>query len=768
MSQGGHRALLRLAMDPGIEIERSRLGPDPLRGVVQPDSDAEDKSLGLQVVQRSFADRLILETAIQHRNSVNPDHDVILLTSDQGLARMALAEGLQPMFCDANAVNDVFGSTRTGVVFAPFLREGTRLSHISLADILWESATSFGSARLISQQSKDTFTVSALQSTVPWQLHHSIEDLLWTETHTPPHPSVTSTTPLSEPSPPLDPTTVAVEPLHKTPGSSAGSIAPAKKASATQIGRPVKSRKRQGSYSFKLASMVDLIQILEHRDLSDDEAMSTIKVKSKSTYGEYYNFLAAGTFARRVQKTLSRAPALTTLLDSMRSLDYVAIAKALKQVPSFYTFVHRLHHREGLNQAAAGLRKDAFRTYAALAELACVGVSIRGQGVYGTPSNPTPAQFVEPAISAFDAVRQGERFALSGAWLEYLVANDGIHPVHVRQRLAEAHQAGYLQRYFEGSTPETRFQTRSIACLHVAASTIGVRMANLYFGDFSLSGQGFSQHSTFIWSGHMSLVDRMNKPPPSGGASSLYGMYGIGTNPFPAAGRPSGHPRLENSLDDEVESRFREFETPTRPSQVVLVEGTQGVGKTNLLNYYEDQFRRYYDQDESFYIIRYYPDPEPSFDAIVRRIFQSLDQQHFEKLAEALARAPDSERDAAKEVARSLDVRIVLNGLERLARWGGDLDEGARLALEWFGGLRVLKRHREVLGVNYRLDHRRGPYTGPPGRNICERTTWPTKRNASSPRRTREAGLLHEQDPGFCDSSPPYAPLSMHSLGACF
>ena len=202
----------------------------------------------------------------------------------------------------------------------------------------------------------------------------------------------------------------------------------------------------------------------------------------------------------------------------------------------------------------------------------------------------------------------------------------------------------------------------------------------------------------------MSLLDRMNTPPPSGGASSLYSKYGIGSNPFPAAGRPSGHPRLENGLDDEVESRFREFETPARPSQIILVEGTQGVGKTNLLNYYEDQFRRYYDQDEAFYIIRYYPDPEPSFDAIVRRIFQSLDQGHFEKLAEALARAPDSERDAAKEVARSLDVRIVLNGLERLARSGEDIDEGARLALEWFGGLRVLKRHREVLGVNYRLD----------------------------------------------------------------
>ena len=489
MSQGAHRALLRLAMDPRTEIERSRLGPDPLRGVVQPDSDAEDKSLGLQVVQRSFADRLILETAIQHRNSVSPDHDVTLLTSDQGLARMALAEGIQPMFCDANAVTEIFGSTRTGVVFAPFLKDGTRLSHCSLADILWESATSFGSARLLSEQSKATFTVSALQSKAPWQLHHSIEDLLWTATNTPPHAGVVGPTPLSEQTPPPTPRTPTAEPSDKPSGASPGSIVPAQSRPVTQTRTQSKPRRRQGSYSFKVSSMTDLIQILEQQDLSDDQAMSSIKVKSKSTYGEYYNFLVAGGLAQRVQRTLSGTPALSILLDSMRSFDYLAIGKALEQVPSFYIFIQSLRQGEGLDQAASGLRKDAFRTYAALAELACVGVRIQGQAVYGTPNNPIPAQFVPPAISAFDAVRRGERFALAGAWLEHLAANDGIHPVHVRQRLAEAHQGGYLHRFFEGSTPETRFQTRSICCLHAEAGAIGVRIANLYFGDFLYPGR---------------------------------------------------------------------------------------------------------------------------------------------------------------------------------------------------------------------------------------------------------------------------------------
>jgi len=184
-----------------------------------------------------------------------------------------------------------------------------------------------------------------------------------------------------------------------------------------------------------------------------------------------------------------------------------------------------------------------------------------------------------------------------------------------------------------------------------------------------------------------------------------YEKYGVTDNPFPAAGQPSGHPRLEDNIDDEIEKRVRQFESGDRPSQVVVVEGTQGVGKTNLLNYYEREFRDFYAEDESYYIIRYYPDPEPSFDSVVRRVFQGLDHGHFEKIGATLAQAGPTARDAAKEAARGHDVRIVLNSLESAGRGNGNgLEECARLALEWFGGLRILKRHREILGVDYRLD----------------------------------------------------------------
>ena len=202
----------------------------------------------------------------------------------------------------------------------------------------------------------------------------------------------------------------------------------------------------------------------------------------------------------------------------------------------------------------------------------------------------------------------------------------------------------------------------------------------------------------------MSLRARMGRIDEGAKRRQRFERYGIIDNPFPAAGQPSGHPRMEDAVDDRIEDRVRQFETDARPSQVLVVEGIQGVGKTNLLNYYEQQFREYYGEDETFYIIRYYPDPEPSFDSVLRKIFQSLDQSHFEKMSDALATSDGDARNEAKDVAKNHEVRIVLNSLERV---GGDdekREECARLALEWFVGLRVLKRHREVLGVSFRLD----------------------------------------------------------------
>ena len=183
-----------------------------------------------------------------------------------------------------------------------------------------------------------------------------------------------------------------------------------------------------------------------------------------------------------------------------------------------------------------------------------------------------------------------------------------------------------------------------------------------------------------------------------------YEKYGVVDNPFPAAGQPTGHPRREDSVDDRIAHHVRQFETTRHPSQVLTVEGTQGVGKTNLLNYYEEQFRDYYEADKGFYIIRYYPDLEPTFDSVLRKVFQNLDEKHFADIGTNLAQSTAGDRNRVKEVARGYEVKIVLNSLERAASSEEEIAICARLALEWFVGLRVLKSHREMLGVSFRLD----------------------------------------------------------------
>lgn len=236
--------------------------------------------------------------------------------------------------------------------------------------------------------------------------------------------------------------------------------------------------------------MLDLLESLDiHDSISDAEAMSCVNVKSKGAYGEYYNFLAAGGFAARDRNRLQKTPAMAELVSAMRIPDHGLLSHILQRVPSFASFVRELKLGVSLTRADVGIREDAFRTYVGLAEMACIGMRVHQQGAYATPNNPPPAQFVESALAAFHAVCEGERFAPTGAWLEHLATNYGIHPVHVRQRLAEAHQAGYVQRFFEGSTPETRFQARSIAFLEASQGNLAVRKINLYYGDFLLPGR---------------------------------------------------------------------------------------------------------------------------------------------------------------------------------------------------------------------------------------------------------------------------------------
>ena len=494
LSQGGQRVLLSLERQH--QIERSRLGADPLRGIIQPDSDAEDKSLGLQRVQRSFADRLILETAIQRRDRVEPNHPVMLMTADQGLARMALAEGIEPIFFDADGVSSLYGTTVSGVTFRPFKR-GADTYTVALTSVLWELSIAFGCVRVVHVDSGDTFEVAAIGESLSWQPYHSSDDLLWTcatarDSAVDQRRTTTAVAGIV-PSEPATKTSTSPESRTTTKAGSTVQI-PVKRGDLTDdTDQPLAAEaatRYAGSYSFSPNSMLNLMVALSYGGLSDEEGMEVAGVRSIEAYVQYFRFLLAGGFVSRRGSGLRGTGSLAELLRAMLHAAFKDMQNLLKRVKSFGQFLNRLSVGVPLTARESAIRSNAFTPYCTLAELCCAGVRFAEAGIYATPKNPPPDEFAVHALSAYDAVRRGDDFALTGAWLEYLVRDVGIHPVRVRQRLAEAFQGGYVRRFFEGSTPDTRYESRTFHVLNKDESGVpSIRRMNLYHGDFLMPGR---------------------------------------------------------------------------------------------------------------------------------------------------------------------------------------------------------------------------------------------------------------------------------------
>lgn len=176
-------------------------------------------------------------------------------------------------------------------------------------------------------------------------------------------------------------------------------------------------------------------------------------------------------------------------------------------------------------------------------------------------------------------------------------------------------------------------------------------------------------------------------------ATDLYGLFGVLRNPFPASSQTANNPHYPLPEDEEAESRIVSFLRDGK-SQVVVVEGTQGVGKTNFLNHFESEIQEALAELDGYYLVRYLADPEASFEGTIRRLFQELGISHLRTLAACLKEDP-----ALVEVARVQDMRTALHAIEVDAG-----DERLKAIMEWLLGFRLLKFHRENLGVQFRLD----------------------------------------------------------------
>lgn len=473
-SQGGQRVLLRLELQTDAEIERPRLGADPLRGIF--DTDREHQNLNLHIVQRSFADRLILETAIHHRERLSPDHPIVLLTADQGLARMTLGEGMQPLFFYKDHSLEYFGSTLSGTSFRPFWDSyrSERLYYTSLTELLWEFAVTFGSARLNHKQSGATFEVCALGGENTWNPYHAKDDLLWVRWDKISFPVDQELNPTEECS------------IKYEIKPEAGDIRSPKKKAKSDAKRQAGEKVLKGSYRFSLPTMLTLIGTFHSKTtLSDEQGMLLLNFTHLSHYSKYKNFLLAGGFIKYKEDYCEKTEYLDKLFESINQLDYARVNELLLRVMSFAAFIESLSINIGVTtETNTVVTPSVFPTYRALSEICCAGLLIYNEGLYATPSDPPLDEFAKKAVQAYNSLSKGEKYILTGSWLEALARVYGIHPVKAKERLSEAQHAGYLERYTEGSTPETQYEGHVMNYLTREKGEPVIQRINLYHGDF--------------------------------------------------------------------------------------------------------------------------------------------------------------------------------------------------------------------------------------------------------------------------------------------
>ena len=465
-SQGGQRALLRLELQTDIEIERTFLLGDPLRNAFRTDTRNEVRELNLTLPMKSYADRLILEAARHHQAQSGPTHQIRLLTCDQGLARMALAEGIIPLYFSATKATIFFDTRLTGRTFDPFTGE---VQEISLALVLWELATAFGSVRLKGRDDKTAFTISALGKEMPWAPYHSLEDLLW----------CTSTVPIDEPS---------MASGYKKPVTSEPEfVLPQDKPVSTQ--NSVANQKIT-FFRFDVERLFRLICVLDDNQvMTVEDILEFLGIKNLRGLNEYRRFLLSASLVSIDGQTWHAKPSLDKLSAALRNERIEDIRNILLSAPSFAEFTKLIAGLEIGQPLERSLLKRATSTYRILGEITLICAEVRGEGIYPTPTIPNVTEFASLALERYSELESGDGLVATGDWLESLIRDDGIHPEIARARLNEASEKGFLRRSTEGSTMQIRHDDHILHVLGLKSGLPIITPIHLYRGDYLIPGK---------------------------------------------------------------------------------------------------------------------------------------------------------------------------------------------------------------------------------------------------------------------------------------
>ena len=479
-SQGTQRALLRLEWHSEVEVERPTSGPDPLRAIFKPDAEIKEDSLS--VVQRSLADRLIFESAREHKSQLSPEHKVCVVTSDQGLARMVLAEGMVPIYFDARKTANPIGKKLTGTLFHPFTAQ---MYTVSLTAVLWELATCFGSVRLVHENGE--FQVTAMTDDLPWFPYQSRENLLWCRSTVPPSSLSTSAVAMPfqlevEPIPIIATTVSDPDQAEQDEAKPSETLVPL--SLTTEQGERIRT------FVISTPTLLRLInQLSINGSLSATAAGELLGITSVK---EYDRFLKSGGFITKNGEDLTKTSRLDELATAIKTLNTTDITILLGYIPSFRAYVELLtkHQNQPDWNPALCMRRSTSHAYKVLAEVSTLAITIPEKGIYVTDTRPTVEEFSDAALASYQDLSHGDQWVLTGEWLEELSCRYRYHPLISRQMLQSAYDNGFVDRYFEGSTIETRFENHKLAVLEKDEDgTAIIRDYRLYHGDFLQGGR---------------------------------------------------------------------------------------------------------------------------------------------------------------------------------------------------------------------------------------------------------------------------------------
>ena len=461
ISQGGQRAVLRLELHCDAEVERTYLLGDPLRSAFDTDSDPDVRHLDIQSPIRSYADRLILESARHHQAQSGPAHVVRLLTGDQGLARMAMSEGVRPVYFAASSAKEVFGRRLSGQTLEPFVGH---IRGVPLTTLMWELATCFGSARLKSRNNE--MLVSAIGEQLAWAPYHAEQDLLWCAQSKRPANAVI---PKKESAPP-----------DRKTGTD-------EKAAQDKAWRVPLAKQGLPFFRFNVGQLFRLACALDDRV---EIPVTQIEEFLGGRANEYGRFLQSGGLVRSAAGIWTAGERIPFLSAALRNERVDEVKEALLEVPSFAAFAGRLSNLE-LGEPLA--RRDLGRgstTYRVLGEATLICAAVSSSRIYPTRSVPSSEEFSRIARKRFsNLLREGSDLVATGEWLEALIQEDGIHPEVARRQLDSASESGLLQRTTEGSTTQLRYGDRVVHVLRTRSGQPVIEQVFLYRGDYLIPGK---------------------------------------------------------------------------------------------------------------------------------------------------------------------------------------------------------------------------------------------------------------------------------------